>query len=692
MPNSRQNDSLEFESLALPYNRADGELSSEPRLVSGLNMYVTFGGKLAKRPGTIPLASSIKASGRIDRLVIYETLDTNPFVFLLASIKVGSVWEMFYQRRDDATPVWTSMGSLRDLNVSTRPHEIVIKRGLAYIKGFPGTSEKLGSVIFNGTANAPYTTYWGLIGPQTPASLTDPTTWPASAHPITILGGWKYTYSFVTRSGQVSNQAPLQTNPDKNPSVSGPFVDKIPQVTITGIADTTNVPSINMYRTTDGGGTFYFVKQIANPGATTVLFEDKYLGSGGSGTTFSDPIPDANLDITLVAPTLTSNSPPPSVVAPGVVGVDTIQPCSPIVEYAGRLWYAMGQYLFYSALEELNDGVPEEAWPSGLFGNFFRFQFPITNLQSTIDGLYIYTLQNIAKLTGTSLETFNPKPFLNYVGHPKNHPKAITPLGNGVGFLTQDFRIAMIEEERLTILSDPLLTDITDAVAAGSEMQLNQWAELDKDYLIVTANNPNPALSRQWVLDRKRTSDKGQFWFTPWNIPTCGVVAGRVQESTANRRLIFVLYDGTNSALCRLDATGTTASESTTTLSSVGYAINFTTHLMSIPPGNHYNALRRPGGTPVVQDLMVDRTVFPGDDDPLIFYFLDDFWTNPIQIRPQEDDGPPRRNQSTSYKTLVLNDVNTVGRRVAVKMSKLSDILRFELHTLAVVWNPEGGA
>lgn len=693
MPNSRQNDSLEFESLAFPYNRADGELSSEPRLVSGLNMYVTFGGKLAKRPGTIPLVNSIKVGGRIDRWEIYETLDTNPYVFILASIFTGSVWEMFYMRRDDATPAWTNMGSLRGLNASTRSHEIVIKRGLAYIKGFPGGGEKLGTVIFNATANMPFTTIWGVLGPTTPATLSDPIGWPASAHDVTVLAGWKYTYCLVTKSGNVSNQAPLQTNPDKDPSVSGPFTNSIPQVTITGDADTVNIPNINVYRTTDGGGTFYFLKQIANPGATTVLFEDKYLGSGGSGTTFADPIPDANLDITLVAPTLTSNSPPPSVVSPGVVGVDAIQPSTRIVEYAGRLWYAIGQYLFYSALEELNDGVPEEAWPSGLFGNFFRFQFPITNLKATIDGLHVFTLQNISKITGTSLETFNPKPFLNYVGHPKNHPKAITPLGNGIGFLTQDFRIATIDDDNLSILSDPLLTDITDAVSAGSEIELTQWAELDKDYLVVIANNSNPALSKQWIFDRKRSAqNKSEFWFAPWNIPTCGVLSGRIQETIANRRLVFAIYDGANTALCRLDATGNTASDATTSLSSIGYAVNFTTHLITIPPGNHYNALRKPAGTPVMQALLLDRTIFSGDDDPMVFYFLDDFWTTPIQVRQTDDDGPWRRKQSLAYKSLVANDVQQVGKRIAVKMSKLADILRFELHNLAAVFNPEGGA
>src|SRR5438128_2592878 len=107
-------DGIEFSSLDFPYDKVTRELSEKPRLVDGLNAYVTLGGKLGKRPGTI-FVPNTALNQRIDRLWLYETLGTPPLIYILASVYTGAVWQMFYLRLDSVSPAWTFMGTTRKI-------------------------------------------------------------------------------------------------------------------------------------------------------------------------------------------------------------------------------------------------------------------------------------------------------------------------------------------------------------------------------------------------------------------------------------------------------------------------------------------------------------------------------------------------------------------------------------------------
>lgn len=423
MSANTQWDNLQFNTLDLPYNRILGELSEERRFVRGNNMCVTLGGKLIRRPGTLNIANT-SLSRRIDRLWLYETLDTPPRVYLVASVYNSSTtrWELYYIRLSDITPTWTLFTSTRDCNNSTRPHEMVVSRGLAYIKGFPSaaSSEKLGTIIFDGSASGPRFMLWGLLGPTTPArvkgattrlddTLTDSTTvfdvvsssgfpatpfdvqvedeqmtitnvagvtwtatrgvngttaaahdidtlvlwrnWTASDHRVDVNITWRYTYAYKSLTGHISNRAPLETNPDKLPSSTGPFIDQCPTMTYEGHADTTNIPTIVFYRTQDGGGTFFKLKELSNPGSGSQEFRDDDLETGASGGTFNDPLPDDQLDAATPSTSLTSNSPPPTVLEPQVTGTDTPIASTPLASYQSRIWFGLGNVLFYSSQE-----------------------------------------------------------------------------------------------------------------------------------------------------------------------------------------------------------------------------------------------------------------------------------------------------------------------------------------------------
>lgn len=763
-------DSKPIQPLELPYDRIQAELNDDPRIFRGQNTFTTLGGKLIKRPGTINIDNTTFGK-RCDRLWIYETLETPPKVYVIGSFynATNGRWELHYNRISGGGG-WTAVPSYRDSQLSTRPHELVVSRGLAYIKAFPssGSSEKLGSIIFDGSGNAtPVTKPWGLLGPQTPAAIVGAVTrlngainasttsitvvsdtgfpatpfniqidfeemtvtaglpgtgwtvtraangttaaehgdnavviwrdWDTSAHQVDVNWFWRYTYCYKTITGQVSNRAPVETNIDKLPSGTGPFFDLRPAVTVQGVADTTNFPKIKMERTTDGGGTYYFLEEIDNTGAGSITYVDENLETGTSGGTFEDPIPDDVLNTAILAPTLTSNSPPPTVLDPLVVGTDTPQPCTPIASYSGRLFYAIGNVLFFSGDEEIQDGIPEECWPSGtLKGNFFRFQYPVTNVQPTADALYIFTLQATYQLTGTNLETFSVRTIYENIGHPYGHSRAVTRWNDVVAFLTHDYRIGLITDQTVAIVSDPLFTDLVDhSNLFNCEFDIKYWGDIDKEMIVVNGHVPSDTtLSRQWCFDLKKSKRPSNFeefkpfWHTPWTIRSTAMASGRISENTAQRRLIFYVWnnDESSGTLVYLDPTCRTGSDYYPVDGEIGFDFNVETNLFTVPPGNHVNQLRVGGITPVLHGFLYDRTLFPGDTDPFHYYYVDDFWTDPIAA----DSESIWRQYSKAYKTMWI-PIHTSGMRFAVKIQKIQSKELFEMQNLTLLFEPNGG-
>jgi hypothetical protein len=760
-------DSYTVDRLDLPYNRILSELSSSPRIVDGLNMWTTVGGKLAKRPGTLEIANTA-SDMRIDRLWEVETLDTTPIVYLVASMYDSSnaKWVIKYFIPGTSTMWQTPTSPIRGIDGSSVPHELVVSRGLGFIRSVPtDTSDKLGTAIFDGTGGSVTIKPWGGLGPTTAARLggtnstisflaadltaaattvdvragdganfpatpfvaqigfetvnvtnvaTDTLTmtraylgttaeahpvgefvlykdWSASDHLVTVRIGWQYTYAYKSITGHVTSRSPLETNPDNLPSITGPFIDLKPQIVVQGLADTTNWPTIVIFRSTDGGGQWFELEEITNTGAGSITYTDDSLVSA-AGT--EDPLPDQELDQGTPAPTLTSNDPPPGVIAPDVVGTDNPVKGTPIVSYASRLWYAIGNILVYSGNEEINLGIPEESFPSGTFGNFFRTQYPIQNLAATSDALYVFTLKKTYRITGTNKETFNMRPIFEEHGAPVGHPRAIVSFKESIAFLTHDFRIALITPGNDPItLSDPLFTDIIDEANLGAEYDIKYWGDLEKEWLVVMAHNTdNPTFSHQWIYDLKKAQMvKGDYWFPKWNIRAVASLSDRIAQDTAQRRLTFFVWGPTAGVgrLVRIDPTVRTPRDVIHDGTTIGITFYADTMLHMIPVGNHVNALRRPGYTPSVHSISLERSLFDGDEDPDFYYYLDDFWSDPQSVDIAVD--PTRRDQSKSYKTLVY-PISKVGLRVAFRVSKISSVELFELQSYTITWNTKAGA
>lgn len=767
MPDNRNLDSLEFSSLNFPYNKVLRELDETPRIVAGENSYITYGGKISKRPGTLALTNGA-FNKRIDRVWFYETLDNPVVIYVVASAYDSGTakWGLHYIRLDTGSPpTWTSLGSYRDINASTRPHQAVTSRGLLYVKGYPasGSSEKLGTVIVDGTAGSVSVKPWGMLGPTTPArisgilkslsaTITESSTsftfnnvtslpatpfnvqidyevitvvtlvgsaatvilrgaqgtvpsdheagsaiiyrdWTASAHPVAVNMFWAYTYAYKSITGHISNRAPLETNPDNLPSQTGPFTNLIPKITVQGLADTTNFPTIVIYRVTDGGGTFMKLSEIANTGAGNITYSDNTRASTAGN---ADPIRDSDLNSQSLAPSLNSNSPPTTVLAPSVTGTDTPVASTTLVAFQGRIWQGIGNTLFYSSKEELNTGIGEEAWPTGLYGNFFTFPNPIVMLEETADVLYVITTQAVYKISGTTRTTFNPKHVINNVGGSFEHPQAITKFGDTLVWLTHDLRIGILQGNNFRTIHEPLGLDYRDQINAGAEIAIKYWAELDKEWLVLGAiRSDSSTNTRIWVYDiKKSTETKSDFWNTPWSIPTTILASGRPMVSSTARRLLFFNWITASSlGILTILATWTAvddlpvSSGSASTTSST-YGCLLDTNLFMTPPGNHIHTLRRPGLIPVVHSMILDRTIYASDTEPDVYYFLNDIWTNAIPTVPSHT--PTADDSSLGYKTMVF-DIHQNAKRIAFRIRKPASSEFFDIQNFAISWHGDAG-
>ncbi|CAB4142802.1 hypothetical protein UFOVP434_39 [uncultured Caudovirales phage] len=768
MPQSNAFDTTSFEKLDFEYDRIENELSDKPRLIRGLNTFITRRGKLARRPGTKELTNG-RFDFRVDRMWVYETEESPQRIYLVFSAfnHTTNYWELYYQRFSSPTPgPIVKFTAIRGCNLSRLPHEAVVARGKIYIKSFPDSATDFyGSIIFDGSGGVPKFYPWGIPRPTQPARIianiaylnggitaiattlivdadTFPAApftlqldneqvsvtskagltftitraingttaaphlnktlcvnrngWVASTYPVNVNLTWRYVYCYESITGQVSSRVATEADPRQAPSGTGSFANLIPRITVRGTADTVNIPFIRIYRTTDGGGRFYYLDKIANTGDVNITYEDKFLAQNLGTTGFDAPITDEVISGTAstICPSTISNDPPPPNAAPKVPGVDPIDPATPTTYYAGRIFYGIGTKLVFSGNEEITDGVPEECFPSGTNGNFYAVKDPITNLRATADALYVTTINQSYILTGQTLDSFNLRPIYDNVGSPYGHPRAITRFGNTIATLTHDFRIALIEgnDEPKTI-SDPLFTDIVDSSSSGAEFQIEYWADLEKSWVFVCAHrNDNTELSRQWVYDINKSKELNKdFWFTPWDMNTSCIVAGRISEATAQRRLIVFFWDAENlkGQFSRLDPTGRETQDFHWD-GFTSYNLFFTTHLAKVSPGNHVNAINLDAMVPCVSQIKFDRTAFSTvESDPYCYYYLDDLWTDAISSDLLTD--PPRREPSKAYITQYIQ-VNEVAERVALEMRLINNADSFELQNLSFIFVPTSGA
>lgn len=681
---SQQYDVTDLQSLNLPYDRRSPELDDSPRLVDG-NDVMVYKGKLRKRPAlrssSFSTISFPSGRDRIGRLVIYETLENPSKIYLLASMHevASGHWQLFTLRLGAPSPPtsWTFPTNLRKLQESDEPHEIIVSNGLAYIRGVPGSAaeDPYGTVVFDGTDES--VTFWGMPAPTVAATVTTQSGWPSTTSTV-VKAGWHYAYSYVTATGHVSSRSPTGAPAGQgslSTSNTGAVTNKKPQFTFAGNSDTTNVPTIRVWRTFDGGGNYVLLEDVANPGSGTHTYtDDSYTGGR--------PKPDSQLNPNDLAPGTTTNDVPPPVIFPEVIGTDDPDPSSSqIVEYAGRIWFAIGNVLVFSGNEEIINGSPRESFVSGSRGNFVRFKNEIRYLEATKEALYIVTSREVLWLRGQDRKSFFIKQILDRIGGSR-YKQAHTAMGEEFAFLTNDLKVALVSQGRfLGYISAPLGDDISDAINTNTDVWMASHP-IDVGFWLMLGihDRGSESNSKLWMFDTARG-----MWNPPWNLPVTAVASGQISESTLINQLAFATYDGTTTKITVIDLD---SSQDQYTASNTTFAIDFTFNLMRNSAGNHLNALRRPAHHSRLAFVKTERTKFSSDTDPTLEYRLDDF---NAAFTASTAKAPPFIHQSTSH---IINwwPVVKNAQRAQVKISKSSVNEAFELQTFGLVYQPEAGA
>ena len=211
--------------------------------------------------------------------------------------------------------------------------------------------------------------------------------------------------------------------------------------------------AVEIYRLSDGGGTYLFDGAVTNPGA-------------GIQWTFDDFVIDPDLDILLIAPLFHQNDPPPG--APGSSIPPLGKPVGTIsVYWQGRLWMVDGNYVYFDSGPDCTNGIPEEAWAPG---NRFKFSGPVLNLQPTADGIgmLVFLADRVqAILGGPETISFYATDFLSNFG--VSSTNAVFRDGSIIGLFTtqkQYFELLGAQKEDVGLhISDYLATNVNPAKA-----------------------------------------------------------------------------------------------------------------------------------------------------------------------------------------------------------------------------------
>jgi len=200
---------------------------------------------------------------------------------------------------------------------------------------------------------------------------------------LTATSGYQYVITYGnSNTGHVSSPSPPSN-----------FVKPVNQnMTVTYVASTDpQVNQIHIYRTTDSatglvvGGQSYF--ELPNSPVAN------------SSSSITDGATDLQLNIFSVAPTPTFNDPP--------------TPMHGSIYFSGRIWGFKANKVYFSGLEEITVGVPEESFPSGVGGNFWSFDQPVQSLglAGTDDNQKILVKcgGRLYSITGNTLDTFRRK-------------------------------------------------------------------------------------------------------------------------------------------------------------------------------------------------------------------------------------------------------------------------------------------
>jgi len=195
-----------------------------------------------------------------------------------------------------------------------------------------------------------------------------------------------YSWVFVYKNsvtGHISTASPPVTL----------IAQKLPgTATLSGPGSTDpQVDQIELYRTQDGGSSYFLVTGFSNVLPTWTVVDSSFdtpLGTQGF------------LNTLVIAPLAFANEPPQ------VAATDP-------VFHTGRLWYHVGGTLYYSGGAEVTNGVAVECSPPA---NYFALPGTIQKKISTANGLLVFLTDDVYLITGLDISSYYAQLFARNLG------------------------------------------------------------------------------------------------------------------------------------------------------------------------------------------------------------------------------------------------------------------------------------
>lgn len=263
--------------------------------------------------------------------------------------------------------------------------------------GSTGSSVPTWNVTTGGTTTD-NTAVWTNLGAVATAGLS-------SAPSLSPTSGYRYVATFSkSATGEVSTASPvsLSTGTQSNATI-----------TVTGTGSTeTGVDTVQLYRTLDGGATYYFLTSFANPGAST--------------WTYTDSTTDPLLNTFIIAPLAHANDPPPAA-------------ATNIIYHVGRLWIAVANKVYFAGGPDVTNGNGDTCYPPA---NVFVFPGQVTAFASTSSGLLVITPTDVFIIRGLDSLSFYTQKFLSNFGALSQD--AVTQDGDMVYILTTQRQLYLL--------------------------------------------------------------------------------------------------------------------------------------------------------------------------------------------------------------------------------------------------------
>jgi len=236
---------------------------------------------------------------------------------------------------------------------------------------------------------------------------------PPAGNISTSAGGWSYCIALVnTLTDTVSVAGPTTTSTGSFVGASGVSLGGgLPSV-IDSQAD-----YVAIFRTKDGGATYYLIPSTYNQNTPYTLPLSTYLESG-----YTDTTADADLNF-LISPSLASeNTPPPS----GAIN---------FTYHLNRLFASVGNVVYWSTGPDTPSGNGNEGWDPT---NSFTFPSLVKRLVPTSIGLLVFTVSDIYIIAGkgTASSPFFATPYVEGLGLLSYN--ALDMNGTLIYFLTSD--------------------------------------------------------------------------------------------------------------------------------------------------------------------------------------------------------------------------------------------------------------